>query len=193
MNQSFETTSQPLNSNNYSNSSFSSNTVIAILLGIILIVLIFGVNLLSLLGGSLDKLIDYMKPLLSFMVYTTTYGTEATGDVLTGAVKSGADVAGGVSTATSKQIRDVSGKNINEDTKKQLDTTFQGSSATNEPSDDKSETPIQKPITSDKTSWCLIGEYQGKRGCIDIKDASKCMSGQVFPNEKMCLNPTQTA
>jgi hypothetical protein len=61
-----------------------------------------------------------------------------------------------------------------------------------EPSPDTSENPIQKPISSDKSNWCLIGEYQNKRGCIEIADSDKCMSGQVFPSQKMCLNPTWT-
>ena len=62
----------------------------------------------------------------------------------------------------------------------------------NEPSPDTSENNIQKPITSDKNVWCLVGEYEGKRGCVEVNDASKCLSGQVFPNEQMCLNPTKT-
>ena len=56
-----------------------------------------------------------------------------------------------------------------------------------------SENPIQKPISANKTNWCLIGEYQQKRGCIEIKDHDKCMSGQVFPTQKMCLNPNLTS
>jgi hypothetical protein len=61
-----------------------------------------------------------------------------------------------------------------------------------EPKPDKSENPIQNPVTSSKKNWCLVGEYQGRRGCIEIKDQDKCISGQVFPEQKMCLNPTLT-
>jgi len=66
------------------------------------------------------------------------------------------------------------------------------SSTIEEPSPDTSENSIQKPITSDKWNWCLVGEYQNKRGCIEITDSDKCLSGQVFPSQKMCLNPTWT-
>jgi hypothetical protein len=59
-----------------------------------------------------------------------------------------------------------------------------------EPSPDSSENKIQKPITSDKWNWCLVGEYQNKRGCVEITNSDKCMSGQVFPSQQMCLNPT---
>jgi len=59
-----------------------------------------------------------------------------------------------------------------------------------EPQPDKTDNPIQKPISSGKSNWCLVGEYQGKRGCIAIADSDRCMSGQVFPSQQACLNPT---
>ena len=55
---------------------------------------------------------------------------------------------------------------------------------------DTSESPIQKPIAQDKSAWCLVGEYKGSRGCIEVSEYDKCMSGQVYPSQKMCLNPT---
>ena len=61
-----------------------------------------------------------------------------------------------------------------------------------EPEPDTTTNPIQKPISSGKSNWCLVGEYQGRRGCIEISDSDKCMSGQVFPSQYTCLNPTFT-
>ena len=58
-----------------------------------------------------------------------------------------------------------------------------------EPTPDTTTNPIQKPITSSKSNWCLVGEYQGRRGCIEVGDNDKCMSGQVFPSQFTCLNP----
>lgn len=59
----------------------------------------------------------------------------------------------------------------------------------NIPSPDTSENPIQNSISQSKSSWCLVGEYKGRRGCIDVNEYDKCMSGQVYPSQKMCLNP----
>jgi hypothetical protein len=59
----------------------------------------------------------------------------------------------------------------------------------NEPEPDTTTNPIQKPITSSKSNWCLVGEYQGRRGCIEIGENDKCMSGQIFPSQYTCLNP----
>lgn len=55
---------------------------------------------------------------------------------------------------------------------------------------DSTTNPIQNPIASSKVSWCLVGEYQSTRGCISVDDDSKCMSGQIFPDQQTCLNPT---
>jgi len=60
------------------------------------------------------------------------------------------------------------------------------------PAADTTENPVQNPISSNKSQWCLIGEYQQRNGCIEVDDMSKCMSGQVFPSQQMCLNPTAT-
>jgi hypothetical protein len=64
--------------------------------------------------------------------------------------------------------------------------------APNQPSPDASTSPIQTSPSSSKSQWCLVGEYNGARGCINITDQDKCMSGQVFPSQQMCLNPTMT-
>lgn len=55
------------------------------------------------------------------------------------------------------------------------------------PSPDNPENPIQKPISANKTSWCLVGEYQQKRGCIELDTGDKCISGQTFPTKETCL------
>lgn len=59
-----------------------------------------------------------------------------------------------------------------------------------EPEPDVTGNSIQNSLSSSKTKWCLAGEYQSKRGCIDVTESDKCLSGQVFPDEEMCLNPT---
>jgi hypothetical protein len=60
------------------------------------------------------------------------------------------------------------------------------------PASDTTENPVQNPISSNKSQWCLIGEYQQRNGCIEVDDMNKCMSGQVFPSQQMCLNPNAT-
>jgi hypothetical protein len=57
---------------------------------------------------------------------------------------------------------------------------------------DTDDNSIQKPMTSEKTNWCLVGEYQNKRGCVAVAESDVCLSGQIFPSKEMCLNPTLT-
>ena len=60
------------------------------------------------------------------------------------------------------------------------------------PEADTAANPVQKPISSSKSQWCLAGEYEKRKGCVEVDDANKCMSGQLFPTQQMCLNPTLT-
>jgi hypothetical protein len=55
-----------------------------------------------------------------------------------------------------------------------------------------SSMPIQNPISSSKTSYCLVGEFQEKRGCIEVGENDLCMSGQLFSSRELCMNPTLT-
>ena len=89
-------------------------------------------------------------------------------------------------------LKDASRNNVNKDAVKQLDKSINSSNySVNQPKEDDGSGPIQNPITSNKANWCLVGEYQGNRGCIEVDDESKCMSGQTFPTQHMCLNPAR--
>lgn len=102
---------------------------------------------------------------------------ETTIDIMNDAVQSGSDL---LIKASKKKREDNSPDNNNSNAERR---------APHEPSPDSATNPIQKPIASGKTQWCLVGEYQGRRGCIEIEDSDKCMSGQVFPSQYTCLNP----
>lgn len=60
-----------------------------------------------------------------------------------------------------------------------------------EPSPAPSENPIQQSIQStNKASWCLIGQSGGKRSCVQIDPTkSQCGSGKIFPSGELCMNP----
>ena len=50
--------------------------------------------------------------------------------------------------------------------------------------------PVQTSIPgSNKAQWCLVGEYNERRGCVAIDQNTQCMSGQVFPTQNACMNP----
>ena len=41
-----------------------------------------------------------------------------------------------------------------------------------------------------KEKHCFIGTDRGFRSCIEIGDADKCMSGDIFPTHDICINPS---
>ena len=39
------------------------------------------------------------------------------------------------------------------------------------------------------TGYCFVGEDKGIRTCMEINVTDKCMSGNIFPNKSVCVNP----
>jgi len=40
-----------------------------------------------------------------------------------------------------------------------------------------------------KSGWCYIGEDRGFRTCAQVGVNDKCMSGDIFPSQEICINP----
>ena len=182
-----------------SNSMFSNtnNNIIIIILVVLLIFSFLGINILVIVGNIFQTFVQIFGPMvsqiLSIFGYTTGTVLNKTADVVSDTAKTGIDIAEGSIQSVGNILRNASNPNVNDKTKNTLDTALNNSQIlSGEPSADTSENPIQKPITSGKQSWCLVGEYQGKRGCIEVNQQDRCLSGQVFPSQKMCLNPTLT-
>ena len=180
-----------------SNSMFSNtnNNIIIIILVVLLIFSFLGINILVILGNIFQTFVQIFGPMvsqiLSIFGYTTGTVLNKTADVVSDTAKTGIDIAEGSIQSVGNILRDASNPNVNDKTKYSLDNALNtGKVSLGEPTADTSENPIQKPITAGKQTWCLVGEYQGKRGCIEVNEHDRCLSGQVFPSQKMCLNPT---
>lgn len=162
------------------------NSIIVLLL-IIVALTYFGINLLSLVGYGIQKAVDILSPFLThvldFMGYSTGSAINTAADISADVAKEGVDIAEGA-------IQNVGNLLIGDEAIGQAQRGSKMYAGIPEPSPDVSENTIQKSLNSNKTKWCLAGEYQNKRGCINLSESDKCMSGQVFPSEEMCLNPT---
>ena len=44
-----------------------------------------------------------------------------------------------------------------------------------------------------KSGWCYIGEDRGFRSCAKVGLNDKCMSGDIFPSQEICINPSLRA
>ena len=183
----------------FNESRISKNLLIAILV-VLLIFSFLGINILNILGNFIQTIISIFGPLitqiLSVFGYTTGVIIDKSADVITDVAKTGVDVAGGTLSSVGELLINASQGNINPQSKQQLDqtiTTGNNKPVFSQPSADTTTNPIQKPISSGKTNWCLVGEYQGRRGCIEVSEQDKCLSGQIFPNQQTCLNPAMFA
>jgi len=175
-------------------SIFSNKNYIIIFLLILLTLTFLGINILNIFGNLLQTLTNIFGPLITqiLSVFGYTAGTiiDKSADIVTNTAKTGIDIAGGTISSIGDILKDASRPNVDEKAKYQLDQSINVSNPPKkEPTPDSSTNPIQKPISSGKAGWCLVGEYDGRRGCIQVTDSDKCLSGQVFPEQAMCLNP----
>jgi hypothetical protein len=56
---------------------------------------------------------------------------------------------------------------------------------------DESTSTIQNGAS--KSGWCYIGEDRGFRSCAKVGVDDKCMSGEIFPSNEICINPNLRA
>jgi len=55
---------------------------------------------------------------------------------------------------------------------------------------DESSSSIQASKAGNKSGWCYIGEDRGFRSCIKVGEQDTCMSGDIFPSQDICVNPS---
>jgi hypothetical protein len=159
--------------------------MIIIILAVVLIFSLLGVNIFISVGNFMQQIIDIFNPLiqktLSELGFASGSLINTSADTVSTISKSGVDIANG----TLHQVGDL----LKKASKHDLDQSINNRSNTQpEVKPDNANSNIQESTT--KSQWCLVGEYQGRRGCVEIGKSDKCLSGQVFPNQKMCLNPT---
>ena len=175
---------------------FSSSYTIYILIFLILAVL--GINIFAYLGYLTEDTIGIIRPLIFVGISTTSdisqdiisnsaEGTKAATDIVAGTVNSAIDTTGNVLTQSSNDNEleeetvddhDKLQKDINEDNKRSNDVP--------EPDDATSKTQKVKG----KSGFCYIGEDRGFRSCIEVNENDTCMSGDIFPTEQICINPS---
>jgi hypothetical protein len=55
------------------------------------------------------------------------------------------------------------------------------------PTPDDSRSVFQ---SSGKSGWCFIGQDESVRTCAQIGVNDMCMSGDIFPSQEICMNPS---
>lgn len=163
---------------------FDFRTLIIIILLILIALTYFGINVMSIFGNAIQNGVDVLSPtfsnFLALVGYSTGTAINKTAEITSTAATNGIELAEGATQNIGNII-------IGDEA-----VGHKKYGAPSDPLPDSPEDSIQKSLSSSKTKWCLVGEYQNKRGCIDLSESDKCLSGQVFPSEEMCLNPAMT-
>jgi hypothetical protein len=199
-----------------SSSGFFSNITWQTWIIIILLLALIGINIFVYLAKGTDVVAtlfnDIFAPILKLFGYTTlettkqTIQTSATGtkagvDVVSnttvGAINAGQQVLSGEpegqmaassqqGTPLQQQQQETSSSEGS--LEKALENASQ--SVNQGPSPDDSRSVFQ---SNGKAGWCFIGEDQGVRTCSEIGINDMCMSGDIFPTQDICMNPSLRA
>jgi hypothetical protein len=179
-------------------------------IGLIVVILLFlGVNIFSYLGDFLQIIKDAFAPLLKSILesfgYVVTETTKDITQVTAAGAKLGIDVAAGTVESGINVIQGQldldqgTGQGLNPYQKNNL--SKQGSVPASlssaladaeynaEPLPDDATISTQRN-GSGKSGYCYIGEDRGFRSCIAIKEGDVCMSGEIFPTNAICVNPS---
>jgi hypothetical protein len=191
-------------SNNDGPFSSSKNTIVIIILVFVVLALI-GVNLLSATGNAIDTLNAMLAPTIkqvsSMLGYSAGELINTTTDVAADVAKTSVDIAKGTGHSIGNLLKDGSKGGMDESQRHALEQALKSpkcpeskqcevdSRRKDEPQPVKTTEPTVAPISSQKAKagWCYVGDIANTRGCVEMGEHNKCMSGQVFPSQTACL------
>jgi len=191
-----------LNQNNVSYDENSSslfsgkNLVIIILLGLVILSLI-GINFFEWVVNTILRIIEAIIPsirdLLAMIGFSTGTIIKGGADLVADTAELGIDVAKGTTHSIGDLLINSNKPGIDQSRQVSLTEVINVPNIkfSNQPQPVQSSEPIMTPICSQKpmAGWCYVGDFNGARGCVDVNEHDKCMSGQIFASQSQCLNP----
>jgi hypothetical protein len=188
-------------------SLFSGKNLIILILVVLVILSLIGINLLlwtgMIVGDVSTTLGPAFKDLLSTLGFTAGTLIKGSADVIADTTDLGVDIAKGTTYSIGDLLINSSSPGIDESKQVSLSEVIgvpKLQQVQNTPSQQTQPQPIQSseptvtPIGSQKpkAGWCYIGEFSGLRGCTEVTENDKCMSGMIFASKQACLNPDKT-
>jgi len=177
--------------------SFFTNVPWYAWLILVLVLAFFGFNIFVYLAKGTDDISNFFGPIIakitSFFGIAAVDTAKQTASVAAtgaGAIATSSEATQGQSVATIAQTNDSA---QNTALYNALNTTQQQQTQKNETSEytaDDSHSTIQQTKSANKAGWCYIGEDRGFRSCIKVSEGDTCMSGNIFPSEDICVNPS---
>ena len=173
---------------------------------IILILAFLGFNIFVYLAKGTEGIADFFGPITQKLFGTTAYVAGQTVDVAAEGAK--AVVSGTAATVNTglSVVQDITPNNATSSIKSQ---PVQG-----QPTSRPSDTGLNKALNNSQeqnmdyqaveasssvhsgggqSGWCFVGEDRGFRSCALVNEDDKCMSGDIFPSQELCINPNLRA
>lgn len=162
----------------------------------VLIIVIFVYLGFNIFGVTMDSTQGMFASILSTLGFGVGETVKQTVDTTAKGTKTGVDVvAGTVDNAVTLLEKTVGANNVkfNRVDKKNMSTEKAINAAlkkqqSNIPQPDDATSSTQK-FQKGKSGYCYIGEDRGFRSCIKVGEGDKCMSGDIFPSNDICINP----
>lgn len=175
---------------------------------IILILAFLGFNIFAYLAKGTQDVANIFAPLTKMIFGTTAAVAGQTVDVSAEGAKAVVGGTAGAVTTGLTAVQDVTpngapssikGQSVNQ---QQVDAVQQ-STLNRALNTAQSQQPQQQDYeaneasssvhTSGKSGWCYIGNDRGFRSCALVNENDTCMSGNIFPSQEICMNPTLRA
>lgn len=173
---------------------------------IILILAFLGFNIFVYLAQGTQIVTDFLAPLTEKLFGTTVSVAGQTVDIAAEGAK--AVVSGTATTLNTglSVVQDITPNNATSSIKSQPIQTQSTSRPTDnglnkalntsqEQNADYQAHEASSSVNSGggKSGWCFIGEDRGFRSCALVNEDDKCMSGDIFPSQELCINPNLRA
>ena len=141
----------------------------------------------SIVGGSSSQIVD-----------VTAEGAKAVTNTTASVINTGLNSAQKVAnqgpddtnTNTLKNSKQIDNSQVNA-LNKALNSSVPLPTKTEDYQEDDSSSNIQRGTA--KSGWCYIGEDRGFRTCSEVGPNDECMSGDIFPSNEICMNPSLRA
>jgi hypothetical protein len=179
-------------------SLFSGKNLIILILLLLVILSLIGINLLLWTGNVVGELSKYLGPAfkdyLAMLGFTTGAIINGSADLVANTAGLGLDVAKGATHSIGDLLIHSSNPGIDGSKQTSLSEVIgvpKFKLLENTPQPVQSSEPTVTPIVSQKpmAGWCHVGDFSGLRGCVEVSEHDKCMSGQIFASQSKCLNP----
>jgi hypothetical protein len=175
---------------------------------IILLLAFLGFNIFVYLAKGTQGVADFFGPLIKVVGGATA---AVTGQAVNVSAEGGKAVVGGTANVVNSGLTAVQNVTPNnapsaikgpQPVKQQkvdniqhstLNKALNTSQSQQPPSQDYQANEASSSIGEQKAGWCFIGEERGFRTCGEVTADDECMSGNIFPTQEICMNPSLRA